>query len=80
MKSNTINYVVVGAFVLAMLATVTFGGLVETAAWAGFLEFLSGSDGAKSFLLALRDAGFDLLATIKRWRWAPSMPASSPSI
>ncbi len=53
------------AFVLAMLSTVTFDGLVETAAWAGLLDWLSGSEAARGPLLALRDAGLDLLVVIK---------------
>lgn len=53
------------AFVMVMLAIVTFDGFVETPAWAGVLGMLEGSVALRPVLLWVRDLGLDLLAVVK---------------
>lgn len=52
-------------FVLLMLATVSLDGFLETAAWAGFLDWVASEPGLRAALLALRGQGLDLLAVIE---------------
>jgi hypothetical protein len=52
-------------FVLAVLTTVTFDGILETPAWAGVLDWVSESRTLRPVLLALQDGGVDLLIAVK---------------
>jgi len=53
------------AFVLLMLATVSYDGFIETETWAGLLDWMATSEALRPLLLALRGAGVDLLAAIE---------------
>jgi len=53
------------AFVILVLATVTFDGLSETPLWAAVLEWLASSTSLRPLLLWLADSGLDLLAAAK---------------
>ena len=53
------------AFVILVLATVTFDGLSETPLWAAALAWLSESQWLRPFLLWLSGQGVDLLAAAK---------------
>lgn len=52
-------------FILTVLTTVTFDGILETPAWEAMLDWVSRSQGARPLLLGLQDAGADLLIVIK---------------
>ena len=52
-------------FVLLLLTTVTFDGILETPMWAGILDRVAGSQALRAPLIALQDAGVDLIALIK---------------
>jgi len=52
-------------FVLLLLTTVTFDGILETPMWAGILEQISESQALRASLIALQDSGVDLIALIK---------------
>ncbi|MFQ5785451.1 MAG: hypothetical protein ACE5H8_11605 [Alphaproteobacteria bacterium] len=54
-----------GVFVLAMLATVSFDGFIETPAWAAILDWIAGNATLRPLLLDLRATGVDLLVAIK---------------
>jgi hypothetical protein len=51
--------------VIALLATVSFDGFVETPPWAALLEWITRSETLRAPLLALQGAGVNLLALIK---------------
>ncbi len=52
-------------FVLLLLTSVTFDGILETPLWASILEWISENQVLRPGLLALREGGFDLIAVIK---------------
>lgn len=52
-------------FVLLLLTTVTFDGIVETPLWAGILDRVAVSQALRGPLIALQGAGVDLIALIK---------------
>lgn len=52
-------------FVLLLLTTVTFDGILETPLWADILEWISQNQTLRPVLVALQDAGFDLMIWIK---------------
>lgn len=52
-------------FVLLLLTTVTFDGILETPLWAGVLDWVAESQALRGPLIALQDAGFDLIALLK---------------
>ena len=52
-------------FVLLLLTTVTFDGILETPLWIGILDRISESQTLRASLIALQDAGVDLIALIK---------------
>jgi hypothetical protein len=51
--------------VLALLATVSFDGFVETPPWADFLDWVSEDESLRVPLVALQGAGVDLLKLVK---------------
>jgi hypothetical protein len=52
-------------FVLLLLTSVTFDGILETPLWAAILTWIAESQTLRPTLLALQDAGADLIAVIK---------------
>jgi hypothetical protein len=52
-------------FVLLLLTSVTFDGILETPLWAAILTWISESQALRPALLALQNAGADLIAVIK---------------
>ena len=52
-------------FVLLLLTTVTFDGILETPIWAAILESVAQSRALRAPLLALQEAGVDLIVLIK---------------
>ena len=52
------------AFVVLVLATVTFDGFSETPIWAGILEWISNSQALRPVLVWISGLGVNLLATI----------------
>ncbi|MGO1118869.1 hypothetical protein ACTL6U_09195 [Rhodovibrionaceae bacterium A322] len=52
-------------FVLLLLTSVTFDGLLETPLWASTLDWIAESQGLRPLLLSLQEAGADLIAVIK---------------
>lgn len=52
-------------FVLLLLTTITFDGILETPLWAGILDRVAESQVLRALLIALQDAGVDLIALIK---------------
>jgi len=52
-------------FVLLLLATVTFDGILETPLWANILDGIATSKFLRPMLLALQESGVDLLILIK---------------
>jgi hypothetical protein len=52
-------------FVLLLLTTVTFDGLLETPSWAAILTWVSESQTLRPFLISLQDAGINLITLIK---------------
>jgi len=52
-------------FVLLLLTSVTFDGILETPLWAAILTWIAESQALRSTLLALQGAGADLIAVIK---------------
>ena len=52
-------------FVLLLLTSVTFDGILETPLWAEFLTWIAESQALRPALLALQDAGVDLIIVIK---------------
>lgn len=52
-------------FVLLLLTTVTFDGILETPMWAGILEQVAESQALRASLIALQNGGVDLIALIK---------------
>jgi hypothetical protein len=52
-------------FVLLLLTTVTFDGILETPLWAGIMERIAESQTLRVPLITLQDAGVDLIALIK---------------
>ncbi|MBL6951739.1 MAG: hypothetical protein ISR50_03845 [Alphaproteobacteria bacterium] len=52
-------------FVLLLLTSVTFDGILETPLWAGILTWIAESQVLRPALLYLQDAGADLIAVIK---------------
>jgi hypothetical protein len=52
-------------FVLLLLATVTFDGILETPLWAGMLDGIATSKFLRPMLLALQESGVELLVLIK---------------
>ena len=52
-------------FVLLLLTSVTFDGILETPLWAAILTWIAESKALRPALLALQDAGADLIAVIK---------------
>jgi len=53
------------AFVLVLLAAVTFDGLRETAAWVALLEWVAAEPALRTPLLWLRAQGWDLLSALE---------------
>lgn len=53
------------ALVICLIGTVLFDGLSETPFWAGLLDAISQSQTLRGSLLALRDAGADLMKVIR---------------
>ena len=53
------------ALVICLIGTVLFDGLSETPLWAGLLDGVSQSQTLRGSLLALRDAGADLMKVIR---------------
>jgi len=52
-------------FTLLLLTSVTFDGILETPAWAGFLDWIAESKALRPMLLTLQSGGVDLIAAIK---------------
>jgi len=52
-------------FILLLLTSVTFDGLLETPAWAAFLAWISESHLLRPTLVSLQNAGVDLIVMIK---------------
>ncbi len=52
-------------FILTLIAIVLFDGLSETPLWAGVLDWLTHSRALRPWLLALRDAGVDILKLVR---------------
>jgi hypothetical protein len=52
-------------FVLLLLTSVTFDGILETPLWAAILTWIAESHALRPALLALQDTGADLIAVIK---------------
>ena len=52
-------------FVLLLLTSVTFDGILETPLWAGILEWIAESRTLRPLLISLQDAGVDLIVVIK---------------
>ena len=52
-------------FVLLLLTTVTFDGILETPMWAGILNRIAESQALRGSLIVLQNAGIDLIALIK---------------
>jgi len=52
-------------FVLLLLTSVTFDGILETPLWADVLEWIAGSRTLRPTLLALQNGGADLIVVIK---------------
>jgi hypothetical protein len=52
-------------FVLLLLTSVTFDGILETPLWAAILEFVAESQILRPYLIALQNAGVDLIIVIK---------------
>lgn len=52
-------------FVLLLLTTVTFDGILETPMWAGILDRVAQSQDLRGLLIALQGAGVDLIALIR---------------
>ena len=52
-------------FVLLLLTTVTFDGILETPMWAGILEQIAESQTLRTPLIALQNGGVDLIVLIK---------------
>ena len=52
-------------FVLLLLTTVTFDGILETPLWAGLLEWISESQALRPSLIPIQNSGVDLIALIK---------------
>ena len=52
-------------FVLLLLTTVTYDGILETPMWTAVLDGIAESQALRASLIALQDAGFDLIALIK---------------
>ncbi|MBT3371021.1 MAG: hypothetical protein HOE98_23530 [Rhodospirillaceae bacterium] len=52
-------------FVLLLLTTVTFDGILETPMWAGILNNIAESQALRGSLIALQNAGMDLIVLIK---------------
>lgn len=52
-------------FVLLLLTSVTFDGILETPLWAAILTWIAESQALRPTLLALQDGGADLIAVIK---------------
>ena len=61
-KPVPLSYVV---FVLLLLTSVTFDGILETPLWQSILEWISHSQVLRPGLLSLQQAGIDLLIAIK---------------
>jgi hypothetical protein len=53
------------AFVMTLLATVTFDGFSETPLWAAFLDWIARDPALRPLLLGIAAAGIDILAAIK---------------
>ena len=52
-------------FVLLLLTTVTFDGILETPMWAGILDRIAESQALRAPLIALQNGGVDLISLIK---------------
>lgn len=52
-------------FVLLLLTSVTFDGILETPLWAGTLEWIAESRALRPLLIFLQDSGVDLIVVIK---------------
>ncbi len=52
-------------FVLLLLTSVTFDGILETPLWAAILTWIAESQTLRPALVAMQDAGVDLIAAIK---------------
>lgn len=52
-------------FVILLLSTVSFDGLLETPAWQNLLAYISENQTLRSLLLWLQGQGFDLMSLIK---------------
>jgi len=52
-------------FVLLLLTSVTFDGILEIPAWAAMLDWIAESQALRPLLLALQGAGFNLIVVIK---------------
>ncbi|MEH6403695.1 MAG: hypothetical protein V7750_10015 [Sneathiella sp.] len=52
-------------FVLILLTSVTFDGLLETPAWAALLAWISESHALRPYLISFQNAGIDLIVMIK---------------
>ncbi len=52
-------------FVLLLLTTVTFDGILETPLWVDFLDWIAENQTLRDPLIALQDAGYDLVKLIK---------------
>lgn len=53
------------AFVMAVLATVTFDGFSETPLWAGFLDWIARSQALRPLLLGISSLGIEIIAAIR---------------
>jgi hypothetical protein len=52
-------------FVLMLLTTVTFDGILETPLWVAFLDWVAENQTLRAPLIALQDSGFDLIKVVK---------------
>ena len=52
-------------FVLLLLTSVTFDGILETPLWASILDWIAESQALRPLLISLQGAGADLIAVIK---------------
>ena len=52
-------------FILLLLSTVTFDGILETPLWSQTLEAISQSQSLRAILITLQNAGLNLIQTIK---------------
>ena len=63
--SNRPAHISTVCFVLILLSTVAFDGIIETPLWTAILEWIAESRTLRAPLIALQGAGFDLITLIK---------------